>query len=104
MTYKFRGLEIPDYMEPGIMRYIEKGSIPGDFLQAIIRNDLKGAIDYADDKNIGCLAAYIGYFYNNVPSLCWGSRENMLEWHDKTQEERTEILSLAEYNSLRDMA
>ncbi len=78
--YKFREFYIPDRMMDGIINYIENGIIPGDFLQAIICNDLKEAVGRADDENLGNIPAFVGYFYNEAPSLCWGSKEIMTGW------------------------
>ena len=46
MTYKFREFYIPDRMMGGIQRYINDHIRPGDFLSAIIQNDLKEAVDF----------------------------------------------------------
>lgn len=102
MSYIFRGMEIPPYMEEGIARYVEKGRLPGDFLYGVLMNDLRRAVDYADDLNIKVIPAYIGYFYNNVPSVCWGSTERVVEWVGRTQEEREEILKISEYKPIED--
>lgn len=81
-TYTFRGFHIPERMMGGITRYIEQGVPPGDFLTAIICNDLYEAVGRADDENIANIPAYVGYFYNNAPSQCWGSVEKFNAWMD----------------------
>lgn len=82
MSYTVRGKYIPERMMPGIKRYVEHGVIPGDFLQAIICNNLKEAFRAADDENFENIAAYVGYFYNEVPSNAWGSLAEMIKWSD----------------------
>jgi hypothetical protein len=104
MAYQFRGMSMPTYMEGGVIRFIEQGVLPGDFLRAVLSNDLRGAVDQADSVNFFCIPVYIGYFYNNVPSTCWGTKERMLEWSGHTQEEREEILALSTYKSLTEFA
>ena len=79
-SYEFRGFTIPNYMMAGIRRYIKKGIPPGDFLRAVICNDLTDAVSRADDVNLYNLPAYAGYFYNEAPGNCWGSREKMEKW------------------------
>ena len=79
-TYKFRGFEIPEYMMGGIERYIEHGIEPGDFLTAVICNDLAEAVGRADDTNIRNIPAYLGYLYNEAPSPCWGSPAKFKAW------------------------
>ena len=71
---------IPDRMMGGIERYINDRVIPGNFLQSVISNNLKEAVLYADEENLDNLPAYVGYFYNDAPSGCWGSRDIMNEW------------------------
>ena len=78
--YTYRQFYIPERMMGGILRYIEHRIEPGDFLAAVIRNDLKDACGRADDENLQNLPAFVAYFYNEAPSPCWGSPENMAEW------------------------
>lgn len=80
MGYQFREFEIPDRMMNGIDNYVNHRLEPGGFLSAIIENNLVSAIFRADDENIRNIPAYVAYFYNEVPSVCWGSREKMKEW------------------------
>jgi len=78
--YKVRGKYIPERMMSGIHNYVDHGVIPGDFLQAVICNNLKEAFRRVDDENFENMAAFVGYFYNEVPANCWGSREIMETW------------------------
>lgn len=78
--YKFRSFYIPKRMMEGLTRYIDHRVEPGGFLKAVISNDLKGAVGLADDENLLNLPAYVTYLYNEAPSLCWGSKENMQTW------------------------
>ncbi len=66
---------IPKRMMPGIRRYIDEHKRPGNFLQAIISNDLKAAVWNADDENMNLLPHYVQYFYWKAPSMCWGSQQ-----------------------------
>lgn len=81
--YRIRGKYIPERMMGGIERYVEHGIIPGEFLQAIICNDLQEAFRRADDENFENIAAFVGYFYNKVPASAWGSYEEMTQWSEK---------------------
>ena len=78
--YTFREFHISPHMMGGIHRYIEQGIPPGSFLCAIIDNNLKEAVARADDENIRNLPAYVAYFYNEAPGLCWGSPEKVKKW------------------------
>lgn len=88
IAYTFREHVINNKMMNSILRYIEHGIRPGDFLQAVIRNDLANAVGYADEHNLANLPAYVGYFYNEAPSLCWGSQDHMDQWIDKKWNKR----------------
>jgi len=78
---------IPERMHSGIRLYYENGIEPGDFLCAVINNDLSGAIDRADDQNARCLKAYVMWFYNQAPSGSWGSAGAVGRWITKFHEE-----------------
>jgi hypothetical protein len=71
---------IPERMRGGISRYIDKGIPPGDFLTAVISNDLREACGRADDENRYLLWDYMVFFYNEAPSESWGSPEKMKAW------------------------
>jgi hypothetical protein len=74
----------PD-MLAAIKRYTERRIPPGDFLQAVICNDLTGAVGMADDDNLLNLPAFVHYFYNEAPSNCWGSKEKMKAWLEQSK-------------------
>lgn len=75
--------EIPEYMRDGLELYVQMGVVPGDFLSAVIANDLKKAVMYADVNNMRNLPAYANFFYNYAPVDCWGSVQNLNDWHNK---------------------
>lgn len=78
--FKYRGTVIPLHMRDGIDRYLSRGVRPGNFLQAIIRKDLVGAMNHADDINIWLIPVYYSFFYSHAPSEAWGSQERMECW------------------------
>lgn len=81
--YIFRSFYIPERMQESVDRWVEYGILPGNFLRAIIENNLKDAVAYADDENIKNIPAFVSFFYNMAPAECWGSREKMMKWHEK---------------------
>jgi hypothetical protein len=81
VAYTFRGkYSIPQYTFTGIKNYIEKRQPVGGFLKAVICNDLRKAVNYADDYNTDNLPAYVAYLYNHAPSDCHGSLEKYKAW------------------------
>jgi len=77
---KLASSPIPRYMHGGIVRWIEHGLAPGDFLTAILSNDLRGACERADDTNRHFLFEYVFWLYNHAPAACWGSPERFRAW------------------------
>ena len=80
MGYQFKQFEIPDYMMPALEGYCRDGLVPGEFLQAVLCNDLREAVGRADHENLPNLPAYVGYLYNEADSRCWGSVEKVAAW------------------------
>lgn len=71
---------LPENLRGGVERYIEDGVATGDFLKAVISNDLINAVGRADFLNIDRLAGIVNWFYNNAPMSCWGSKEKYEDW------------------------
>jgi len=59
---------------------VEGACYPGGFLCAVLENNLRRAVDQADDVNLRALPAIVGYLFNRAPARCWGSREQMDHW------------------------
>lgn len=82
-TYSTDPSQIPPHMMAKLKAYIERGEPVGDFLQAVIGNNLKEACARADDVNIHLLHVYVIYLYNEAPALCWGSPEIYRAWIER---------------------
>lgn len=80
---------IPVHMQEAIRRYVVQGLAPGHFLQGVIINDLRMAVNHADQENLPLIKLYVQWFYNRAPAPCHGSMENMLNWISERQRERT---------------
>jgi hypothetical protein len=74
---------IPLYMRDSLVQYILVGRPVGDFLTAIINNDLKGAVNRADDENQKLIVQYVKFLYNNAPNGCWGSFDSTKHWIER---------------------
>ena len=77
---KMTAYEIPQHMHDSLIRYFDDRIAPGDFLSAVIDNDLKEAFGRADDINQHCLFAYMKWFYNEAPSGSWGYAGAVKDW------------------------
>ena len=72
--------DIPEHMHEGLIEWILNGRPVGNFLTAILENDLREACARADEKNKYRLFNYIQFLHNNAPMGCWGSPELTEEW------------------------
>lgn len=71
---------VPEYMRGAVCRYIENGIPPGDFLTAVLRNDLREACGRADDTNRHALFDYVSVLYCYAPAGSWGSPAEFRAW------------------------
>jgi hypothetical protein len=69
---------LPEHLRAGMRRWIEDGILPGDFLQACLRNDLFQAV--SRDSEYGSVPAVVMFLYNEAPASSWGSQEKMDAW------------------------
>lgn len=80
---------LPEHIRGGMERYIEGRIPPGDFLTAVLSNDLMQAVGRADRINRQKLADIIYFLYTEAPAMCWGSPERVKRW---LEGEKNEVL------------
>jgi molybdopterin-guanine dinucleotide biosynthesis protein A len=71
----------------GLKRYIEHRIPTGDFLRAVLENDLQRATAHADNRNLPLIGLYCKYLYNEAPSACWGSPKKVKAWLERKEHE-----------------
>jgi len=71
--------KLPPHLRRGVKRYYEHGILPGEFLRRVICNDLT-AVMRADPESLASIVDIVRWFYNELPSPCWGSRKKMDAW------------------------
>jgi hypothetical protein len=69
-----------DGLRYGLYLWVKEGQVPGQFLSAVLANNLSGAIAHGDADNARILSQYVRFLYNWCPSSCWGSKEKMQGW------------------------
>jgi hypothetical protein len=74
---------IPDYTLESLQNYVKHHMPPGDFLEAVLCNDLCEAFARADDNNIAAMFEIVQWVYCRVPSSAWRSKEKVEAWLDK---------------------
>jgi hypothetical protein len=70
-------------MKAALDRYVNERIVPGDFLFAVLSNDLFNAIERApraDRVSIAAMREIVEYIYNELPSNSWGDRKTVLEY------------------------
>jgi hypothetical protein len=80
--------KLPERLQYGARRWIEHGIYPGDFLTAVIENNLTEAFSRADDGNTLHMVDIVKWWYNEAPGLCWGSKERCASWAEARAAER----------------
>jgi len=90
---EIRDLAVDKYRLPsatanGIARYLALRIATGDFLRAVLENDLKNSMGRADEENRESLFRWVSFLHNEAPSCCWGSPEKVdawLKWEDENE-------------------
>lgn len=71
---------LPEGLRGGARRWIENGIQPGDFLSAVISNDLREACGRADAENQVLLLSIVSWWYNEAPFGSWGNLAKAQNW------------------------
>ncbi len=71
---------VPENLIGGFIRYIINGIPPGDFLQAVLSNDLNESLGRADMQSRACIFQITSFVHNDVPSIAWGDRATVIAW------------------------
>ncbi len=71
---------VPGHMHGAIRNYVINHLNPGDFLTAVLSNDLREAFGRADERNLVALHDWVNLLYNYVPGQCWGSQDAVYDW------------------------
>lgn len=74
---------IPENTKESLHLYVNSGLRPGHFLEAVLSNDLFGAVSHADSQNSAALVEIVRYVYNELPTGAYGSHEKIRAWIDR---------------------
>jgi hypothetical protein len=70
-----------------LMNWGQHGLHPGDFVTAVLTNDLQGAVARADDQNRPMIDVICRFVHNQMPRGCHGSLDVMERYGKKTRAE-----------------
>ena len=71
---------VPEHLHEGLIEYIAARQPCGQFLTAVLSNDLKDACAYADGISTVALKQIVWFLFNFAPGKCWGSPEVVAAW------------------------
>lgn len=63
-----------------LTRYSQDRRPTGQFLEAVLANDLNDAVSRADDESVLLLRQIMQFVYCRLPGNAWGSREKVRAW------------------------
>jgi hypothetical protein len=72
----------------GLNDFKSYGVPPGDFLRAVLENNLMTAMGRADEQNRNDIFEICQFVYNEMPHSCHGSAEAVDKWIKMKAEER----------------
>ena len=72
--------DVPPHLLDALDAFGREARPVGDFLTAVLENDLCKTFAHADTENRPHIGALIKYVYNQLPGECWGSKEKVVAW------------------------
>ena len=72
--------------------YVNRGIDPGDFLRAVLANDLTEAFGRADENNLDALPHIVAFVYAKVPVAACRSYERVAAWIYTRRDDPMEII------------
>jgi len=76
-------LRVPEHLQEGLEAYVLTGRPVGNYLTAVLENDLLEAVSRGDDTSLAGIKGTVQFLYNYTPRNCWGSREKVSAWMDQ---------------------
>lgn len=75
--------EVPQHDHDGLVAWVRTARPMGDFLTAVVENDLRLAVFKADSTNRYKLHQICIWLYNFTPGACSGSPERVKKWSER---------------------
>ena len=71
---------VPAHLRPGLEAHVRTGRPVGEFLTALLCNDLRDAVLRADEESLAALRGLLQFLSREMPGACWGSPERVTAW------------------------
>lgn len=78
---------VPPLLTQALGRYVDQGVPTGDFLNAVLENNLKMAYWLADPNSRAAIPHLIQWLHWEAPPQCHGSPEKVQAWIQKFKKE-----------------
>jgi hypothetical protein len=78
--YNRNNYQMKDSTYDALIRYAKDRIRTGDFLYSVLTSDLFASLEHADEQNKKDLFDICKFVYNELPAVCWGSREKVSNW------------------------
>ena len=72
--------KIPERLRGGLERYRDSHVRTGHFLEAVISNDLRSAVQHGDSDSIAAIREIVWWLERELPSEAFGSRSDFAHW------------------------
>ncbi len=72
--------KVPSHLLQALVHWGQKECFTGDFLAAVLSNDLMGAIGRADEQSLAAIRHITMFVYNELPRDCHGSKARVKQW------------------------
>lgn len=72
--------DIPEITRESIDAWAREARPTGEFLRAVLSNNLREAFALADLENRVAMFDIVSYCWNEIPALCWGSPVSVEGW------------------------
>lgn len=71
---------IPLHLREALERYRDWHLPPGNFLRAVLENNLAETVGLADPRSFAHLREILEWLWHKMPATAWGSFERVEEW------------------------
>ena len=82
MRESMSNAQVPEHLREGLLQYMKYGHRPGDFLIAVLRNDLHETVLRASPASFEGLPSVMRWLYWEAPADSWGTSEKVRKWQE----------------------
>jgi hypothetical protein len=82
---------VPRHTLAGLVAYRDEGLPVGDFLRAVLTNDLSETVCHADAMNLPVLADIVHWVHEYMPIASYGSEKNVKTWLKLKREAKHDV-------------